>query len=40
MKVLTMCKACEGRSIKIRWDRRYHAEPIGCWDCGAIWAFL
>ncbi len=34
MKFFKMCKACE-EEYKNPLDRRYHAEPIGCWDCGA-----
>jgi hydrogenase maturation protein HypF len=29
-----MCKRCK-EEYSNPLDRRYHAEPIGCWDCGA-----
>jgi len=34
-----MCEACE-EEYKNPLDRRYHAEPIGCWDCGASLTLL
>jgi hydrogenase maturation protein HypF len=33
MKFFEMCKACE-EEYSNPMDRRYHAQPIGCWDCG------
>ncbi|UFH60766.1 carbamoyltransferase HypF [Sulfurovum mangrovi] len=33
MKFFDMCKACE-EEYNNPLDRRYHAQPIGCWDCG------
>ncbi len=39
MKFFKMCEACE-EEYKNPLDRRYHAEPIGCWDCGASLTLL
>jgi hydrogenase maturation protein HypF len=33
MKHFTMCKVCEEEYTNPL-DRRYHAQPIGCYDCG------
>jgi len=33
MKFFQMCHACEAEYTNPM-DRRYHAQPIGCWECG------
>jgi hydrogenase maturation protein HypF len=33
MKFFEMCKVCEEEYTNPI-DRRYHAQPIGCWNCG------
>ncbi|MBX7172532.1 MAG: carbamoyltransferase HypF [Pyrinomonadaceae bacterium] len=33
MSTFTMCKACRGE-YENPLDRRFHAQPISCWDCG------
>ncbi|UPT77886.1 hypothetical protein MN086_01775 [Sulfurovum sp. XGS-02] len=33
MRFFEMCSTCEKEYTDLL-DRRYHAQPIGCWKCG------